>query len=118
MGNPCLYFGYVGNNTSITFSDAFSLLQANNATRTGNTVSGGAGSTNSANDGFTIQMLGTYGPGSNLVFQYANATAGVQSMTFTVGGEFNKTPGPLPLLGAGVAFRYSRRLRQRVSTTR
>jgi hypothetical protein len=111
IANPFLYFGYTDNNTSFTFSQAFSLLQASNASKSGNQVLI-AGASNSANDGFVVQMLGTYGPGNNLSFVYNNATGSDQSVTFTAGA--NAAPGPLPLLGAGMAFGFSRRLRQRL----
>lgn len=35
----------------------------------------------------------------------------------TLGSEFTNVPGPLPVLGAGVAFGFSRRLRKRISAS-
>jgi hypothetical protein len=113
VANPLLYFGFFDNNTSFIFSQAFSLLQANNAVKSSSTtVSGTAGSTNSSSDGFTVQVSGTFDSTNPLVFQYANTTSGFQSVTFTTG--VLPVPAPLPILGAGVAFRFSRRLRRRV----
>jgi hypothetical protein len=109
--NPYLYFSYGDVNTSFTFSGAFSLLQANNATRVGNSVQFTGGS-NTENDGFVVQVAGSYGPSSNLTFNYNNATGSVQSVAFTT-GVYN-VPGPLPLLGGAVAFGMSRRLRRRI----
>lgn len=110
--NPYLYFGYTDPNTSFTFTGAFSLLQANNASRVGNSVQIGGSAANSANDGFVVQAFGAFGPGSDLTFNYNNATGSVQSVTFTT-GVYN-VPGPLPLLGAAAAFGASRRLRRRI----
>lgn len=112
--NPYLYFGFTDPNTSFTFTGAFSLLQANNASKVGNTVQIAGGAANSGNDGFVVQMAGAYGPGNNLTFAYNNATGSDQSVTFTT-GVYN-VPGPLPLLGAAAAFGASRRLRQRIRT--
>jgi hypothetical protein len=106
--NPYLFFTYMDAGTSFTFTQAFTLSQANNASVSGQTVTG-TGGTNSANDGFVVQMLGTY---STINFAYNNTTAGVQSVAFTAGVK--EVPGPLPLVGAGLAFSFSRRMRQRI----
>ncbi len=106
--NPYLFFTFTDPGTSFTFAQAFALAQANNASVSGQTVTGTGGS-NSANDGFVVQMLGTY---STINFAYNNTTVSVQSVAFTTGA--NQVPGPLPLMGAGVAFGFSRRLRRRI----
>lgn len=109
---PYLFFTYGDDNTSFTFSEPFSLAQANNATRSGQTVTfSGAG--NTPNDGFVVQMLGYY---SSVNFSYNNASGSVQSVAFTAGA--NDVPAPLPLMGAGVAFGFSRRLRRRIGVAR
>lgn len=106
--NPYLFFTYADNNTSFIFSNLVSLLQANNATLSGQTVTV-SGASNQQNDGFVVQLLGTY---STVNFSYNNANATVNSVAFTAGA--NAVPGPLPLMGAGVAFGFSRRLRRRI----
>lgn len=106
--NPYLFFTFTDLGTSFTFTQAFTLAQANNATRSGSTVTA-TGGTNSANDGFVVQMLGTY---STINFTYNNTSGFDQSVAFTAGA--NQVPGPLPLMGAGVAFGFSRRLRRRI----
>ena len=111
--NPYLYFGFTDSGTSFTFNQAFALVQANNATKAGNTVQL-ANAQNTNADGFVVQMAGTYGPGSNLVFSYNNSTGASQSVTFTTGVYY--VPGPVPLLGAAAAFGASRRLRRRIKS--
>lgn len=109
VANPYLFFTYLDSGDSFTFSQPFVLAQANNASRTGSAVTG-TGGTNSSNDGFVVQMLGTY---STVNFAYNNTrVSAVQSVAFTAGVV--ETPGPLPLMGAGVAFGFSRRLRRRI----
>lgn len=109
VANPYLFFTYGDPNTSFTFSQPFSLVQANNASRSGSVVSISNSATNNQNDGFVVQMLGNY---STINFTYNNGNAAVNSVAFTTGGTY--VPGPLPLLGAGMAFGFSRRLRRRV----
>ena len=106
--NPYLFFTFTDNNTSFTFAQAFTLAQSNNASASGNTVTA-SGGTNSINDGFVVQMLGTY---STINFTYNNSSSADQSVAFTAGA--NDVPGPLPLMGAGVALGFSRRLRRRI----
>lgn len=108
--NPYLFFTYLDPNTSLTFSQAFTLLQSNNATLSGSTVSGNGG-TNSVNDGFVVQMLGTY---TAINFTYNNTSGLAQSVAFTAGVDYTPAPAPLPLLGAGAALGFSRRLRRRI----
>jgi hypothetical protein len=91
-------------------------LQANNAafSTTNPTEIKTTGASHSANDSFVVQLLGTsaswsfddFGPGSSVA----------RSVAFTAGVDFApaSVPGPLPLVGAGVAFGFSRRLRRRI----
>lgn len=117
VANPYLFFTYFDNNTSFTFGNPFTVVQSNNATVSGSTISGTSGSSNSANDGFVVQMTGTY---TTINFSYNNTFAGVNSVAFTAGAietpapTSTPTPGPLPVLGAGFAFGFSRKLRQRI----
>jgi hypothetical protein len=46
------------------------------------------------------------------MYQTVSPTARISDLT----GTFYATPGPLPLLGAGTAFGFSRRLRQRIKS--
>jgi hypothetical protein len=107
--DPYLFFTYLDPNTSFTFSQPFALAQANNANVAGQTVTEN-GATNSQNSGFVIGMLGAY---STLSFSYNNNNATfATSVAFTAGGT--PVPGPLPLLGAGGMFAFSRKLRRRI----
>ena len=106
--DPYLFFTYFDPNTSFTFSQPFTLAQANNATVASQTVS--ANSTpQSPDNGFVVGMQGTY---SSIVFSYNNNATFANSVAFTAGGT--PVPGPLPLLGAGVMFKFSRKLRRRI----
>lgn len=107
--NPTLFFTYLDAGTSFTFTQAFSLVQANNATASGQTVTASGSAANTNNDGFIVRMQGTY---STINFAYANTNGAVESVAFTAGGTY--VPGPLPLMGASVAFGFSRRLRRRL----
>lgn len=109
VSNPYLFFAYLDANTSFTFTDAFELVSSNNALASGNTISG-TGGTNSKNDGFVVRMLGAF---TTINFAYNNTSGSVQSVAFTT-GVAAPSPGPLPLLGAGVAFSLSRGLRRRI----
>ena len=51
-------------------------------------------------------MLGTC---SSINFTYNNSNSGAETVAFTTG-----VPGPLPLIGAGMAFGFSRKLRARL----
>jgi hypothetical protein len=104
--NPYLFFSFIDPVESFVFSQSFILAQASNATVSGSTVI--ASGTNSQNDGFVVQMLGTY---SSLDFIYNNPTGAYHSVAFTTGVP---VPGPLPLMGAGMAFGFSRKLRARL----
>lgn len=50
-----------------------------------------------------------------MLFSEAN---GVTVTDFAYVNAFYQTPGPLPVLGAGVAFGFSRKLRQRIKASR
>lgn len=110
--NPYLFFTYFDSGTSFTFAQPFTLAQQNGASQSGSIVSfSGTATTNEQGTGFVVQMLGTY---STINFVYNNTTGGAQSVAFAAGA--NAVPGPLPLMGAGVAFGFSRRLRRRIGS--
>lgn len=111
VSNPYLFFTYADNNTQFVFSDSFSLVQANNASLAGQTVTVSGPDDGGQGDGFVVQMLGDY---STINFTYKNNSGVQQSVAFTAGAIATPTPGPLPLMGAGVAFGFSRRLRRRI----
>ena len=107
LPNPYLFFTYLDAGDSIDFGvTPFALIDANNAQRSGTTVTF-AGSTNLQSDGFIAQLLGDF---STFSFVYGNPNAGVESVAFTTGVQ---VPGPLPLMGAGLALGFTRRLRRR-----
>ena len=109
VANPYLFFTYLDSGDSFLFSQPFALVQANNASKTNAATVAGTGSGNGQDDGFIVQMLGTY---STIDFTFRNTTFSPPSVAFTAGVV--ETPGPLPLMGAGVAFGFSRRLRRRI----
>lgn len=83
--------------------------QSNNVSVAGSTISGGG---NSVNDGFVVRLTGAFLANMPIAFTYGNTTGAVQSVAFTTG--LAQVPAPLPLMGAGVAFSFSRRLRRRI----
>jgi hypothetical protein len=104
--DPYLFFTYFDPNTSFTFSQPFTLAQANGADSAGQTVSGN-GANGTQDSGFVVGLQGTY---STVDFSYNNNSTLDDSVAFTAGGT--PVPGPLPLLGAGVMFKFSRKLRR------
>lgn len=107
--DPYLFFSFLDPNTSFTFNQAYTLAQAFNASSSGSTVTA-VGATNIQDDGFVVQLPGTY---SSIGFTYNNSASFANSVALTVG---TPVPGPLPLMGAGMAFGFSRKLRQRVKS--
>jgi hypothetical protein len=106
LQNPYLFFSFIDPNTSFTFNQPYTLAQAFNASSTGSTVT--SSGMNTQNDGFVVQLLGTH---SSLGFNYNNSASFANSVALTVG---TPVPGPLPLIGAGMAFGFSRKLRARL----
>jgi hypothetical protein len=45
-------------------------------------------------------------------------TTGPSGQLVSINNEFRQTPGPLPILGAGAAFGFSRKLRSRIKAAR
>ena len=67
----------------------------------------------------SVNGMKTYSPGlaSDTFTGTLNVTSGqIQSVTSTINNKdaTNTVPGPLPLLGAGAAFGFSRRIRSRI----
>jgi len=68
-----------------------------------------------------LHNSGTYTPTPNKYnFFYINDTAqaGPTGMIDNYQNTFRQTPGPLPILGAGAAFGFSRKLRGRIKASR
>jgi hypothetical protein len=105
-GSPNLFYGYITDS-----SGGFGF----NATNT--LTAAGGGTVTSSNGNLSTPYF------------FSPSTPGPLAFTATitpVSGTFNsfsdtivqeEVPGPLPLLGAGVAFGFSRKLRQRVKTS-
>ena len=103
--NPYLFFSYFDQGTSFTFAQPFTLAQAFNASASGSTVTA-VGAADKQDDGFVVQMQGTY---SSIGFKYNNSTSGAETVAFTTGVA---VPGPLPLMGVGIALGFSGKLRK------
>lgn len=110
--NPYLFFTYTDGFTGFRFLNPFVLAQQNNVTRNGSTVNpnGGSGAGNTQDDGFVVQMIGAY---DSVDFLYESVNGFASTVSFTAGVQ-QAVPAPLPLMGAGVAFGFSRRLRRRI----
>ncbi len=135
-GSITLQDSFTGNNGAIPFA---ALTAAGNGIYYGTTFSGGANNFgsifkfDSATGSITLQDSFTI---SNGVRPYAALTAagnGIYYGTTRFGGgngygtiykfdsgiqDPNPVPGPLPLMGAGAAFGWSRRLRRRIQAVR
>jgi len=89
----------------------FSTTTASTGLPTSATSAGGAGTTVSFTPGLTTQTFTqsfSATPSGSLV---ANSLGTIYSIT---PGPASEVPGPLPILGAGAAFGFSRRLRHRI----
>ncbi len=108
--NPYLFFNVIDTGETFTFTQPFSLAQASNASVSGQSVN--TTGSNSQNDGFVVNVLGTY---STIDFTYNNPTGIYRSAAFSAGAIFYpEVPGPLSLMGVGMAFGFSRKLRRRI----
>ena len=125
--NPFIYASFLDgaseqSKSVFLFSQPFILVQANNAqvdpTNPNKVVAIAGSAQNRGSDGFVVQMLGTF---TNVNFEYQgfnlpqdpNPTF-TDTILFTAGIASDAVPSPLPLMGAGVAFDFSRRLRRRI----
>ena len=64
-----------------------------------------------------IDIFANFGPYSTLYVRDSwNPTGG--AVVDQIGNRYNQTPGPLPILGAGAAFGFSRKLRSRIKSAR
>jgi hypothetical protein len=107
VANPYLFFTWFDPSTSFKFADPFALLQSNNASVSGDTIiTTGA---NNQDSGFVVQMLGAY---KDIDFTYTNASSTNSVSVFTAG--VTPVPGPLPVVGLGIAYSMSRKLRRRI----
>jgi len=120
IANPVLLVNFGDNTTSFDFgADSVSLLAGNHASLTGDIVTF-SGATNSANDGFALEINGTFGPSSPLTFNYSTTRTGdikFDTAAFTV-GESSSVPEPATLwtLGFGLmALLAGRRASVRLS---
>ena len=115
-----LYMGYwrgagsTTNLTTYTFDQAPILLPGSGCTNgsiTGNTLTVDYNISGFCNG--ILQFSGTF---QSLTVASDGSTS-QQSLTFaTLGPDPTAVPGPLPLLGTGAAFAWSRRLRRRIAT--
>lgn len=128
--NPFIYASYLDGSSEqsksvFLFSQPFILVQANNAqvdpAHPSKVVSivgtFPSGAHNRESDGFVVQMQGTF---TSITFEYQGFNIPsddpnyTDTVLFTAGIAPDPVPGPLPLMGAGVAFGFSRRLRRRI----
>ena len=54
----------------------------------------------------------------NTIYVKDSYTTGPNGQLVSINNEFKQTPGPLPILGAGAAFGFSRKLRGRIKAAR
>jgi len=111
--NPILLVDFTDAGDSMDFGPlSIALLDSNNASLVGSTMTF-AGSTDSADDGFALQIFGSFGSGVPLTFQYISSDPGANSVAFTIGvpstapepGTFALLLPALGLIGTAVAHR-------------
>jgi hypothetical protein len=67
--NPIIFMDWGNPGTTMDFGSlTLVMLSSNNASLSGSVVTFGAGATNSINDGFSAEILGTFGPSQSLSF--------------------------------------------------
>jgi len=112
--DPILYFNFGQLGDSFDFGAlSFSLLDSYNAKEVPNGVEMTDGS-NSANDGFVVQILGTFAPSSPLEFTYST-TRPFDSFAFTVSATIVPEPSTMLLFASGLVAMLPRALRFRRS---
>lgn len=85
VSTPHLFVNFLDVNTSFDFGAYnWTVLGANNASRSGSRMVVGSGATDTTNDGFLVRINQTFGPGTNLSFSYINDTSVEHSVRFTV----------------------------------
>jgi hypothetical protein len=88
LGGPGATGGVFANDSFDFGTNGFTVLSSHNATALGNIVSSTTAVTDSADDGFGIQFVGTFGSKTPLQFRYTSDGLGsdaLQTVAFTVG---------------------------------
>ena len=100
ISSPYLWFNYIDQNTSFSFgSYDWTLLSANGAARSGNSVNVTASASNLADSGFLVRINQDFGPSSSLTFNYIS-TSLASTSGFTVATV--PEPSALSLLAVGL----------------
>lgn len=109
--NPYLFFAWIDGFSEYKFNNPVSLLQAYKATLSGNTVT--SSGDNNQDSGFVVQLTGM---SSSFTFDIVNQSSDNTVAVFTTGpaGLVPPVPGPLPVVGLGIAYSMSRNLRRRI----
>ena len=100
ISSPYLWFNYIDQNTSFSFgSYDWTLLSANGAARSGNSVNVTASASNLADSGFLVRINQNFGPSTSLTFNYIST-----SLASTSGFTIATVPEPsgLSLLAVGL----------------
>ena len=100
ISSPYLWFNYIDQNTSFSFgSYDWTLLSANGAARSGNSVNVTASASNLADSGFLVRINQDFGPSSSLTFNYIS-TSLASTSGFTVATV--PEPSAFSLLAVGL----------------
>jgi hypothetical protein len=84
--NPILFFNFDDPGVTYNFGTIpLTLLASHNAQLAGDVVTFN-GSTNTLNDGFAVQLGGTFGPGNNISFQASSPINATQTVTVGIAG--------------------------------
>ena len=109
ISSPYLWFNYIDQNTSFSFgSYDWTLLSANGAARSGNSVNVTASASNLADSGFLVRINQDFGPSSSLTFNYIS-TSLASTSGFTVATVPEPSAFSLLAVGLGVVLRRRRR---------
>ncbi len=116
--NPILFFNFLDAGDAFDFTGlSFTVLSSTNISQVGSVITATGAAANTANDGFAIQLNGSY---TSIGFTIAATSAGPESqglgqtVAFTI-GTFQTIPEPTTvvsgLMGAGLAAFIGRRRR-------
>lgn len=85
VSSPHLFVNFLDSNTSFDFGGYdWTVLGANNASRSGSQMVTGTGATDTVNDGFLVRINQIFAPGATLSFNYVNNVNELESVRFTV----------------------------------
>jgi hypothetical protein len=114
-GNPVTTIGLTTLPASGMYSGSFNMIDTSPASMTPTTIQSyfaGTPTVNVFNGNFMTSAAGGGG-----VFENNLTVSGPLYLTYKYDDGLNPAPGPLPIVGAGLAFGFSRKLRRRIQSS-